>query len=180
MFKTYSPIDNSVYVERHFATEIDIQKALINAQNAERLWRTTPLAERETYCTRAIDALVANKAIISEEICWQMGRPIRYAAGEVNGCEERARYMIANAEAALAPIRLPEKAGFIRYIKHEPLGICLIIAPWNYPYLTAVNTLWLAMSCYLNIQPKRHWLRNVLQKHLQKLICLKVFFNTFI
>ncbi len=101
----------------------------------------TTITERANYCTAAVDVLVANKEEIASEICWQMGRPIRYAAGEINGLEERARYMIAAASAALAPIRLPEKPGFIRCIKREPLGLTLVIAPWNYPYLTAVNVI---------------------------------------
>lgn len=141
LFKTYSPIDNSVYAERNAASQDEIQQALAKAQKATHLWRSTPLAERAKRCTHAIDALVANKDSLAQEICWQMGRPIRYAAGEIAGLEERARYMIANAAAALAPIQLPEKMGFIRYIKREPLGITFVIAPWNYPYLTAVNTI---------------------------------------
>ena len=140
-FKTYSPIDNSVYVERHYARAKDIQETLARAECAKLLWRATSLVEREKFCTRAVNALIANKDDIAQEICWQMGRPIRYAAGEITGFEERARYMIAHAESALAPIALPEKHGFIRYIKREPLGITFVIAPWNYPYLTAVNTI---------------------------------------
>jgi acyl-CoA reductase-like NAD-dependent aldehyde dehydrogenase len=141
MLKTYSPIDNSVYVERNFATQAEIQQALVSAQKALPLWRATSLLDREKLCTDAINTLVANKDVIAQEICWQMGRPIRYAAGEINGLEERARYMIANADVALTPLQLPEKPGFTRYIKREPLGIVFVIAPWNYPYLTAVNTI---------------------------------------
>ncbi|VEB36830.1 aldehyde dehydrogenase family protein [Legionella cherrii] len=139
--KTYSPIDNSLYVERTFADDDAIQLALDRASSAKKQWANTSLAEREHYCQAAVDALVANKEEIAWEICWQMGRPIRYAPGEINGFEERARYMIAAASAALSPIRLPEKTGFIRYIKREPLGLTLVIAPWNYPYLTAVNAI---------------------------------------
>lgn len=139
--KTYSPIDNSLYVERPFASQQKIITALNKAESAENLWRISSLTEREEYCNAAIDALVADKIAIAEEICWQMGRPIRYAQGEINGLEERARYMIAAAKTALAPIELPEKAGFIRYIKREPLGVVFVIAPWNYPFLTAVNAI---------------------------------------
>ncbi len=141
MFKTYSPIDDSVYAERYFASEVEIQRALKKAEGAIRPWRLTPLSTREQYCTRAIEALLSNKAKIAEEICWQMGRPIRYAASELTGLEERARYMIAHAKEALLPIHLPEKSGFVRYITREPLGIVFVIAPWNYPYLTAINTI---------------------------------------
>jgi acyl-CoA reductase-like NAD-dependent aldehyde dehydrogenase len=68
-----------------------------------------------------------------------MGRPIRYAAGEIRGFVERASHMADIAEGSLADIRLPEQAGFTRFIRREPLGLALVIAPWNYPYLTAVN-----------------------------------------
>lgn len=139
--KTYSPIDNSLYVERCYASQQDIDNALVKAQAAQKQWRLSSLAERAEYCTAAVDAVVAEKGAIAEEICWQMGRPIRYAQGEINGFEDRARYMIAAAQTALSPVELPEKTGFIRYIKREPLGVALVIAPWNYPFLTAVNAI---------------------------------------
>lgn len=139
-FKTYSPIDNSVYVERSFATQQDIDFALEKAHAAQKLWCRSSFAEREEYCQAAVDVVVANKEAIALELSWQMGRPIRYTQGEINGFEERARYMIAAAKTALAPIELPEKEGFIRYIKREPLGINLVISPWNYPFLTTVNS----------------------------------------
>ena len=78
---------------------------------------------------------------IVPELAWQMGRPVRYGAGELRGFEERARYMIAIAPEALAAVDPGPKAGFRRYIKREPLGTALVIAPWNYPYLTAVNSI---------------------------------------
>src|SRR5690606_36691127 len=76
---------------------------------------------------------------IAEEITWQMGRPISQAPGEVRGVEERARYMASIAEEGLSDIAVGEKPGFTRFIRREPLGVVVVIAPWNYPYLTAVN-----------------------------------------
>lgn len=140
-FKTISPIDNSIVAERPYANAADIQNTLALAQHMAHPWRETSIAERERLCSRAIDYLVSHKETLAREICWQMGRPIRYAAGEINGLEERARYMVAEAKTALAPIQISEKPGFIRYIQREPLGISFIIAPWNYPYLTAINSI---------------------------------------
>lgn len=139
--KTYSPIDNSLYVERPYATKQDIDQVITKALNAQPLWAQSSIAEREEYCLAAVEAMLANKDAIAEEICWQMGRPIRYAGGELNGFAERARYMIEQAKHALADIKIPEKEGFIRYIKREPLGVMFVIAPWNYPLLTAVNSI---------------------------------------
>ncbi|WP_019216396.1 aldehyde dehydrogenase family protein [Legionella tunisiensis] len=139
--KAYSPIDNSLYVERQFASQEVIHQALAKTEAAKSMWRTTPLTKRATFCLAAVEILVANKEALANEICWQMGRPIRYAAGEITGFEERALYMINAADKALSTIELPEKPDFIRYIKREPLGAVLAIAPWNYPFLTAVNVI---------------------------------------
>lgn len=139
--KTYSPIDNSLYIERAYASQRDIDVVLTSAEKALTSWTLSSIEEREEYCTAAVKYIVAHQNAIAEELCWQMGRPIRYAYGEIRGFEERAHYMIASAKSALAPIELPDKQGFIRYIKREPLGIVFVIAPWNYPYLTAVNSI---------------------------------------
>ncbi|MDP3814831.1 aldehyde dehydrogenase family protein [Pseudomonas sp.] len=134
-----SPIDGSVYVERHLASNPEILAALVGAEQAQQRWRHTPLAERVAIGRRAIAAFTAKENQLAEELCWMMGRPIRYAAGEIRGFAERASYMADIAESALADIQLPDKPGFIRFIRREPLGVALVIAPWNYPYLTAVN-----------------------------------------
>jgi acyl-CoA reductase-like NAD-dependent aldehyde dehydrogenase len=84
--------------------------------------------------------MLAMREEIAPELAWQMGRPVRYGGGELNGFEERARAMIALAETALAPIVPEPKQGFKRYVAREPVGIVLTVAPWNYPYLTAVNS----------------------------------------
>ena len=78
---------------------------------------------------------------IAPELAWQMGRPVRYGAGELGGFEERARHMISIAEDSLADVVPEPKPGFTRYIKREPLGVVFTIAPWNFPFLTAVNSI---------------------------------------
>ncbi len=139
--KTISPIDNSVYVQRNFSTHEQIDQTLDRARKAQKKWKTVPLAKRKELCSGAVDAFVAKREKIAEEICWQMGRPLRSAAGEVGGLEERSRAMIELADKGLADIKLDEKEGFERWIQREPLGVIFVIAPWNYPYLTAINAI---------------------------------------
>ncbi len=140
-FKVYTPIDNSEYLERSYANAAAIHQTALRAKEAGKAWRATALSEREILCSKAVDYLMANQEAIAKEICWQMGRPVQYAAGEMKGLEERARHMIAIAKEALATLQCPPKEGYIRYIQRKPLGTCLVIAPWNYPYLTAVNAI---------------------------------------
>ncbi|SFU76986.1 aldehyde dehydrogenase family protein [Halomonas korlensis] len=139
--KTISPVDGSVYVEREQADAEAIEAALTRAVAAQRAWRETALAERARFCLRMVEAIVARRDALAEELTWQMGRPIAVAGGEISGFEERARTMVALAEEALAPLRLADKPGFTRYITREPLGVSLIVAPWNFPFMTAVNAL---------------------------------------
>ena len=136
---TISPIDGSVAVQRRYATSDEIQAALTRAKLAQRAWQGTPLAARAALVTSAVDAMVAQKDAIAEELTRQMGRPIRYTPGEVDGFEKRARYMISIAEEALADVVLPAIDGYTRFIKRTPVGVVLVAAPWNYPLLTAVN-----------------------------------------
>ncbi len=137
--KCLSPIDGSVVVERPLATESEVATALERARAAQAAWRHTAIAQRQVLLTKAVDAFIAKKAEIAEEITRQMGRPLAYTPGEVAGFEERARHMIAIAPEALGDIAVEPKAGFTRFIRREPLGVVFVVAPWNYPYLTAVN-----------------------------------------
>ena len=138
--KTVSPVDGSVYVERPYAAPEDIAQALTRAVRAGEVWRDVPVAERAEVCARAVDAVVAARDDIAGEITWQMGRPIRYSPAEVGGFEKRARHMIAIAPKALADIGIGDREGFTRFIRRQPLGVVFTVAPWNYPYLTSVNS----------------------------------------
>ena len=76
---------------------------------------------------------------IVPELAHQMGRPIRYG-GEFGGFNERATYMADIAKDALADIEVEDSDAFRRVIKRVPHGVVLVVAPWNYPYMTAINT----------------------------------------
>src|SRR4051794_16947028 len=138
--KIISPIDGSVYAERPVARDADIESAVSSARAALPEWKTVPVAERARYMLAFLDALLAMNDDVTVELAWQMGRPIRYG-GEKGGVEERIRAMAAMAEEVLRPYSPLEKAGFRRYIAREPVGLVMVIAPWNYPYLTAINAI---------------------------------------
>ena len=139
MLSCISPADGRVYAQRPLAGGAEIAAALERAQAARDAWRHTPVSERQALLSRAVDAFVAKEAEIAEEISAQMGRPVAQTPGEVRGFEERARHMIAIAPAALEDMAVEPKAGFTRFIRRTPLGTVFVVAPWNYPYLTAVN-----------------------------------------
>lgn len=138
--KLKSPIDGSIYAERPVATDQAVNAAVERARAAQVSWAQTSIAERGRLMLAFLEALVAMSDEILPELAWQMGRPTRYG-GEFGGVKERVTYMVGIAERALAPVVADDKPGFRRYIKKDPLGVVMVIAPWNYPYLTAVNTI---------------------------------------
>ncbi|HWW31947.1 MAG TPA: aldehyde dehydrogenase family protein [Steroidobacteraceae bacterium] len=140
IIKTISPVDGRVYAERTLATAAEIDAALARARAAQPDWRETPVAARTAVLERFCTEFERRGAEIAQGLCWQMGRPLRFAPGEVRGTLERARHMIAIAAAALADVDPGPKAGFRRFIRREPLGVVFTVAAWNYPYLIAVNS----------------------------------------
>ena len=136
-----SPIDGREVARRKIATLAEIDRHLANARRVQPIWAKVPLETRITTVLRFLDALLAMNEEVIPELALQMGRPIRFG-GEFRGVEERIRAMAAIAPHALAPIiPKPDKPGFTRFIEREALGVVLVVAPWNYPFLTAINSL---------------------------------------
>lgn len=135
-----SPIDGSVYAERP-CLDPDAARAVTDAARAAQAdWAALPMAERIAFVSKAVAYIGETRDRMVEELAWQMGRPVRYG-GEFGGFEERATYMAAIAEDALAPLVIEDSDTFLRKIKREPVGTVLVVAPWNYPYMTAINTI---------------------------------------
>ena len=135
-----SPVDGSVYAERPPLTLEAAKAAALRAKTAQKAWAARPLAERIALVKAGVAKLNEMKDIVVEELAWQMGRPTRFG-GEYGGVNARTDYMSEIAASVLAPTMVEDSTAFQRYIAREALGVVFIVAPWNYPYLTTINTL---------------------------------------
>lgn len=134
-----SPIDGSVYAERPVLSAAEAAAAVARARNAGRDWAARPLDERIALVRAGVARLGEMTDEVVPELAHMMGRPVRYG-GEFRGVAERAGYMADVAAEALKPLVVEDSADFQRRIEREPVGVVLVIAPWNYPYMTAINT----------------------------------------
>ncbi len=139
MIRCVSPIDGSVYAERETLAPDQGKAAVARARNAQPAWAARPLAERIALVQAGVARVGEMNDDIVPELAHQMGRPIRYG-GEFGGFNERATYMARIADDALADITVEDSEHFRRVIKRVPHGVVLVVAPWNYPYMTAINT----------------------------------------
>ena len=138
--RVVSPVDGSVFAEIALATDREVDAVLSRAARVHRTWAGTPLAERGAICERMVRWMLDRADAIGTELTWQIGRPVAHTPNEIRrGFQERARHMCAIAATALADTHPLSTPGFLRFIRREPLGVVLVLAPWNYPYLTSVN-----------------------------------------
>ena len=139
MIRCVSPVDGSVYAER-LALSFDAAKAVVaRARKAQKAWAKRPLDERIALVLKGVARLNEMGQEVVTELAWQMGRPVKYG-GEFKGFNERSNYMASIANEALAPLVIEDSAAFKRFIAREPHGVVFVIAPWNYPYMTAINS----------------------------------------
>lgn len=139
MLECISPIDGHVYAARQSLSLDEAQARIDKALIAQRHWQSQPLEVRIDIVQKGIEKLGAMNDEIVPALAWQMGRPVRYG-GEFGGVLERSSCMAELAPDALSPLIVENSAQFERRIERRPQGIVLVVAPWNYPYMTAINT----------------------------------------
>ncbi|MDB4234177.1 aldehyde dehydrogenase family protein [Alphaproteobacteria bacterium] len=141
MQQTITPIDNTLYLERPHPTSLEIDKKIENSLKAFRQWSSTSIQEKIEVTNKFINNLLNLSDEVKKEICWQIGRPISQCGSELRGFEERSRYMVEVAEECLADVTARKNDEFDNYIFKAPLGVIFVMAPWNYPIMTATNTI---------------------------------------
>ena len=135
-----SPIDGEIFAKRNTLSLKNAKDKVQLLRAAQKAWLARPLAERISLVMEGVEAVGKMNDQIVPELAQMMGRPIRYG-GEFGGFKERAQYMSEIAEQALQDIEISNDSSFKRYIKRIPHGLVFVVAPWNYPYMTAINTI---------------------------------------
>ena len=140
-FQVINPFTNEVDRSYPLHSLDQAQQQIKQAHQGQQQWARVTLAQRTRHIRKGLEYFDSYRAEIAKDITLQMGRPIRHAENEINGFFERAHYLCDAAKSALKPVPLPDKPGFERRIEQVPLGVVFVIAAWNYPLLTAVNSI---------------------------------------
>lgn len=105
------------------------------AREAAAPWRALSHQERAGRLALAGEALVARSEELGTLLSREMGKPRARGIGEVRSCGAGMRTKAERATAALAPV-VEVANGVETTIYRDPLGVCGVITPWNYPMLT--------------------------------------------
>jgi len=145
-FKVDNPFNGSTYCTIQLLTEDAVKTLVQRSQSAQSTWKHVSLQERIRVCTKFMEYFEVNKDEVAKDISGQMGKPVKHALGEIGGLGERTRAFIDMAPTALSNFPIgpttnnKDTINFSRTIVKEPVGTVLTLAPWNYPLLTAVNS----------------------------------------
>jgi len=135
-----NPYDQSIVAEIPYESTEQIASKVGATAAAQSRWKALTLDERIRIVSAGLDHLRASSDKIVREVSLQMGKPLAQGAGELATMFDRAEQIITDAPLALAADELPN-LGFTRRIEHEPLGVVLDIAAWNYPLVIPINVL---------------------------------------
>jgi len=135
-----SPIDGKQFATRPALPYQDAMDAAARGRKAQDQWASLPLETRAEMVMAGVAAIGEQNDEIVVELAQMMGRPVRYG-GEFSGFYERSSHMAAIAKESLADIEIGDDEAFRRFIRRVPLGLVFVVAPWNYPYMTAINTI---------------------------------------
>ncbi|KAG0348734.1 hypothetical protein BG004_004310 [Podila humilis] len=139
-----TPVDSTVFATVKISSSEQVQAAVVRAAKAQKQWKKVPIQDRVRLGRQFLEILGRRKEELAKELTMQMGRPLRYTPGEIKGTQDRGAYMVDVAEEALKDVEILDddsamNGKFKRFIRKEPVGVVLIVAPWNYPYLSSLN-----------------------------------------
>lgn len=132
MLKSYNPADGTLLGEVEIASAEKIQETVERSAAAQRKWAALSITERISVLERAGRALSLESRRIGMLLSMEMGKGLRRAVGEVAGSANSVSYVAERVKEALEPV-VTEGYGSRTTIKYDPLGVCGIISPWNYP-----------------------------------------------
>ncbi|KAG8874782.1 hypothetical protein FRC20_005210 [Serendipita sp. 405] len=139
---TIIPHTQQPLVTRDYPSREQLDDIIVASATAQEHWKVLAFKDRLEICRRFLDEMKSSADIIAGELTMQMGRPISQTPGELKGFLARGDYLLSIAEDALRDVPLPnEDPNFRRFIRRVPYGVAFLIVPWNYPFLTTVNSL---------------------------------------
>ena len=129
--KTINPATHEVIFDQPGTSLQEAIQVATASKKAFESYRKTTLNQRKEIVKRALDIVDTRIDDLAKELTTQMGRPIKYCAGEIKTMRLRAEHMMDIAEENLADLPGQPQEGFNRFVKRVPLGPVLIAGAWN-------------------------------------------------
>jgi succinate-semialdehyde dehydrogenase/glutarate-semialdehyde dehydrogenase len=130
---TINPATGETIKNFEALTDSQVDQKIRRAAEVFPAFRKLSFAERGRMMLKAAEILENEKESLGRLMTTEMGKTLRSAEEEAVKCAWGCRYYAEHAERFLAddPVETPASRSFIRY---QPLGVILVVMPWNYPF----------------------------------------------
>src|SRR5256714_14777416 len=134
MFENINPADNRDVVGRFpLSTSEDVNAAVNAAQNAFDRWRNTPAPKRAEILFRLGEILIRDKEQFTADMTREMGKVLKEAGGDVQEAIDCTYYTAGEGRRLHGFTTPAEMRDKFAMCVRQPVGLCGLITPWNFP-----------------------------------------------
>lgn len=141
-----NPHDNKVIAKYYIASKEDVDLAVKSAREGFEKWKNTPINKRIRILQNLSKLLQENADKIAEIESLNVGKPISASKGEVLAGINVLDFYIGAVNKIMGET-IPTLPGLFNYTIREPIGVCALIVPWNYPFMLTMWKLSPALAC---------------------------------
>jgi len=133
IIESYSPVDGKLIGKVKTTTQEDYEKVIASAQEAFKVWRTTPAPKRGDIVRQFGDKLRHYKADLGKLVSYEMGKSYQEGLGEVQEMIDICDFAVGQAKMLYGLTMHSERPGHRMYEQYHPLGIVGVISAFNFP-----------------------------------------------
>jgi alpha-ketoglutaric semialdehyde dehydrogenase len=115
------------------SAKADVDAAVEAAKHAFTKWRLVPAPRRAELLYRAAEILIERKEEYSRDMTREMGKVLKETRGDVQEAIDSAYYMAGEGRRMFGPTTPSELPNKFAMAVRQPLGVCAMITPWNFP-----------------------------------------------
>ncbi|MES2171187.1 MAG: NAD-dependent succinate-semialdehyde dehydrogenase [Actinomycetota bacterium] len=156
-FPVIDPATGDEIASFAIADDSDCTAAIEAAEAARPGWAATPPRDRSELLRRTYEILTEEREAMAEIIVRENGKAFSDALGEVDYAKEFFRWFAEEAVRIAGDFRLSPSGDKHIVVTHEPIGVSLLITPWNFPAAMATRKIApaLAAGCTVVLKPAR-------------------------
>ncbi|MBN8797977.1 MAG: aldehyde dehydrogenase family protein, partial [Stenotrophomonas nitritireducens] len=147
VLKPQNPTTGEVIAEVQATTEADYETIVARAQEAYKVWRTTPAPRRGEAVRLCGEALRRHKDALGSLVALEMGKSKPEGDGEVQEMIDIADFALGQSRMLYGYTMHSERPGHRMYEQYQPLGLVGIISAFNFPVAVWAWNSFLAAIC---------------------------------
>ena len=149
------PSDGSVIAKVATAGDAQIEAALAAAHRAAPAWAKTAPRVRAEMLRKAFELMIQEADYLAELISKENGKALPDAKGEVAYAAEFFRWFSEEAVRIAGDFRMSPSGDKRILVTHQPVGLSLLITPWNFPAGMATRKIGpaIAAGCTMILKP---------------------------